>query len=68
MGIINTCPLCHEKQQEINQLKDEIVSLKSRLRYRERKEKEGQENYALYAAILLKIKAMIIGACSTAVR
>ena len=41
MGIINTCPLCHEKQQEINQLKDEIVSLKSRLRYRERKEKEG---------------------------
>lgn len=41
MGVINTCPLCHEKQQEINQLKDEIVSLKSRLKYRERKEKEG---------------------------
>ena len=41
MSIINTCPLCHEKQQEINLLKDEIISLKSRLKYRERKEKEG---------------------------
>jgi transposase len=38
---INACPLCHEKQQKINQLEDEIASLKSRLKYRERKEKEG---------------------------
>jgi len=41
MSIINSCPLCHEKQQKINRLEDEIASLKSRLKYRERKEKEG---------------------------
>ena len=41
MGSINTCPLCHEKQEEINRLKDQIIHLKGRLAYRERKEKEG---------------------------
>lgn len=41
MDIINTCPLCHEKQEAINRLKDEIIHLRGRLAYRERKEKEG---------------------------
>jgi len=41
MSIINPCPFCHEKQAEINRLKDEIVCLKDRLRHRERTEKEG---------------------------
>lgn len=40
MSVINPCPLCHEKQQRINHLEDEIASLKRRLKYRERKEKE----------------------------
>jgi transposase len=38
MGRINTCPLCLEKQREIDRLKEEIVLLKQRLSYRERKE------------------------------
>jgi hypothetical protein len=41
MSIINPCPFCHEKQEEINRLKDEIICLKDRLRHRERTEKEG---------------------------
>jgi len=41
MSIINACPFCHEKQEEINRLKDEIICLKDRLRHRERTEKEG---------------------------
>lgn len=41
MSVINPCPFCHEKQQEINRLKDEIVCLKDRLRHRERKETDG---------------------------
>jgi transposase len=41
MGRINTCPFCLEKQREIDRLKEEIVLLKQRLSYRERKEKEG---------------------------
>lgn len=41
MSFINPCPVCHEKQAEINRLKDEILCLKDRLRYRERTEKEG---------------------------
>jgi len=38
MGRINTCPLCLEKQREIDRLKEEIVLLKRRLSYRERTE------------------------------
>jgi len=38
MGRINTCPLCLEKQREIDRLKEENVLLKQRLSYRERKE------------------------------
>jgi transposase len=41
MSLINPCPLCHEKQEEINRLRDEIICLKDRLRHRERTEKEG---------------------------
>jgi len=41
MSIINPCPFCHEKQEEINRLKDELICLKDRLRHRERTEKEG---------------------------
>jgi transposase len=41
MGRINTCPLCLEKQREIDRLKEEIVLLKQRLSYRERKKKDG---------------------------
>ena len=41
MGRINTCPLCLEKQREIDRLKEEIVLLRQRLSYRERKDKEG---------------------------
>ncbi len=41
MSVINPCPFCHEKQEEINRLKDEIICLKDRLRHRERTEKEG---------------------------
>ena len=41
MGRINPCPLCLEKQREIDRLKEEVVLLKQRLCYRERKEKEG---------------------------
>jgi transposase len=41
MGRINSCPLCLEKQREIDRLKEENVLLKQRLSYRERKEKEG---------------------------
>jgi len=38
MGRINTCPLCLEKQREIDRLKEEIVLLRQRLSYRERTE------------------------------
>jgi transposase len=38
MGRINDCPLCLEKQREIDRLKEEIVLLKQRLSYRERTE------------------------------
>jgi len=41
MGRINDCPLCLEKQREIDRLKEEVVLLKQRLLYRDRKEKEG---------------------------
>jgi transposase len=41
MSVINPCPFCHEKQEEINRLKGEIICLKDRLRHRERTEKEG---------------------------
>jgi transposase len=41
MSVINPCPFCHEKQEEINRLKDEIICLKDRLRHRERTQKEG---------------------------
>lgn len=41
MDRINSCPLCLEKQREIDRLKEEIVLLKQRLSYRERKENEG---------------------------
>ena len=39
--ILNPCPFCHEKQEDINRLKDEIICLKDRLRHRERTQKEG---------------------------
>jgi len=35
------CKVCLNKQQKINELKDEIVSLKTKLRYQERTAKEG---------------------------
>jgi transposase len=38
MGRINTCPLCLEKQREIDRLKEENVLLRQRLSYRERTE------------------------------
>ena len=38
MGRINNCPLCLEKQRQIDRLKEEIVLLKKRLSYRERTE------------------------------
>jgi transposase len=41
MSLINPCPVCHEKQEEINRLRDEIICLKDRLRHRERTQKEG---------------------------
>lgn len=41
MSLINPCPVCHEKQEEINRLRDEIICLKDRLRHRERKGTEG---------------------------
>ena len=41
MGRINDCPLCLEKQREIDRLKEENVLLRQRLSYRERKDKEG---------------------------
>ncbi len=41
MSVINPCPFCHEKQEEINRLKDEIICLKDRLRHRDRKETDG---------------------------
>ena len=41
MGRINPCPLCLEKQREIDRLKEEIVLLRQQLSYRGRKEKEG---------------------------
>lgn len=41
MTKINSCNSCLEKQREIDKLKEEIVQLKSKLRYQENKEKEG---------------------------
>ncbi len=41
MGRINDCPLCLEKQREIDRLKEENGLLRQRLSYRERKDKEG---------------------------
>ena len=41
MGRINDCPLCLEKQGEIDRLKEENGLLKRQLSYRERKDKEG---------------------------
>jgi transposase len=41
MGRVNDCPLCLEKQREIDRLKEENGLLKQRLSYRERKDKEG---------------------------
>jgi transposase len=41
MGRVNDCPLCLEKQREIDRLKEENVLLMQRLSYRERKDKEG---------------------------
>lgn len=41
MGRVNDCPLCLEKQREIDRLKEENVLLKQRLSYRKRKDKEG---------------------------
>ena len=35
------CKGCHSKQQKINELEEEITSLKSKLRYQERTAKEG---------------------------
>jgi hypothetical protein len=35
------CTECLNKQQQINELEDEVVSLKAKLRYQERTAKEG---------------------------
>lgn len=40
MGI-NACPLCLDKQRRIDELKDEVKSLKQKLRKRERKDEDG---------------------------
>jgi len=39
--VINYCPGCFEKQRKIDELTEEIKSLKAKLRYLERKEQEG---------------------------
>jgi len=39
--VINGCPECLRKQREIDSLKEENQRLKERLRYRERRDKEG---------------------------
>lgn len=41
MGRVNDCPLCLEKQREIDRLKEENGLLRRRLSYRDRKDKEG---------------------------
>lgn len=38
---INDCPLCLEKQREIDRLTEELERLRRKLRYQERKAKEG---------------------------
>ncbi len=40
MGI-NTCPLCLEKQRQIDELKEQVKGLKRKLRSRERKDEDG---------------------------
>jgi hypothetical protein len=40
MGV-NFCPGCFEKQRRIDQLEEEVRSLKQKLRYRERQAQEG---------------------------
>jgi transposase len=39
--VINSCPECLKKQRQIDALKEENQRLKQKLRYRERKDKEG---------------------------
>jgi transposase len=39
--MVNGCPECLKKQREIDRLHEEILSLKDKLRYQERKAKEG---------------------------
>jgi len=39
--VINACPECLKKQRQIDALKEENQRLKQKLRYRERKNKEG---------------------------
>jgi len=39
--VINACPECLKKQRQIDALKEENQRLKQKLRYRERKDKEG---------------------------
>ena len=38
---ITYCKQCLKKQQKINELEEEIISLKAKLRYQERTAKEG---------------------------
>lgn len=40
MGV-NFCPGCFEKQRRIDQLQEEVRSLKQKLRYRQRQAQEG---------------------------
>ena len=39
--MVNNCEGCHEKQRKIDQLLEEVQRLKAKLRYQERKDKEG---------------------------
>jgi transposase len=38
---VNGCPVCHHKQRRIDDLEEEIKTLRGKLRYQERKEEEG---------------------------
>ena len=39
--MVNNCEGCLEKQRQIDQLLEEVQRLKAKLRYQERKDKEG---------------------------
>lgn len=38
---VNGCPVCLEKQRRIDELEEEVQRLRTKVRYQERKEKDG---------------------------